>query len=69
MGGGGAGTEGKRGWQTKCIMGDVQMVNIQRLMYRGHVLTWPAAMQIYCIKRKCLGRKKEFNLHRTGIGC
>ena len=23
------------GWQTKCIMGDVQMANIQRLMYRA----------------------------------
>ena len=38
-------------------------------MYRGHVLTWPAAMQIHCNKRKCLDRKKEFNLHRTGVGC
>ena len=45
------------------------MVNIQRLMYRGHVLMWPAAMQIYCNKRKCLDRKKESNLHRTGVGC
>ena len=44
MGGGGGGTEGKGGWQTKSIMGDVQMANIQRLMYRAHVLTWPAAM-------------------------
>ena len=23
------------------------MANIQRLMYRAHVLTWPAAIQIY----------------------
>ena len=23
------------GWQTKCIMGDIQMANIQRLMYRA----------------------------------
>ena len=61
---------GRRGgWQTKCIRGDVQMANIQRLMYRAHVLTCPAAMQIYCKKRKCLVRKKEFNLHRTGVGC
>ena len=52
MGGGGGGTEGKGGWQTKCIMGDVQMANIQRFMYRAHVLMWPAAMQIYCNKRK-----------------
>ena len=65
LGGGGC----KGGWQTKCIMGEVQMANIQRLMSRAHVLTWPAAMQIYCNKRKCLDRKKEFNLHRTGVGC
>ena len=26
---------GGGGWQTKCIMGDVQMANIQRLMYRA----------------------------------
>ena len=45
------------------------MANIQRLMYRAHVLTWPAAIQIYCNKRKCLDGKKEFNLHRTGVGC
>ena len=45
------------------------MANIQRLMDRAHVLTWPEAMQIYCNKRKCLDRKKEFNLHRTGVGC
>ena len=43
---------GRRGWQTKCIMGDVQMVNIQRLIYRAHVLMWPVAMQIYFNKRK-----------------
>ena len=30
------------------------------MMYRAHVLTRPAAMQIYCNKRKCLDRKKEF---------
>ena len=63
-GGGGAGGV----WQTKCIMGDVQVANIQRLMYRAHVLTWPAAIQIYCNKRKHLDRKKELNLHRTGVG-
>ena len=45
------------------------MANIQRLMYRARVLTWPAAIQIYYNKRKCLDRKKEFNLHRTGLGC
>ena len=56
------------GWQTKCIMGDMQMANIQRLMYRAHVLMWPAAIQIYCDKRKHLDRKKQFNLHRTGVG-
>ena len=50
---------GGGGWQTKCIMGDVQMANIQRLMYRAHVLTWPAAIQIYCNKRKRLDRKKS----------
>ena len=44
------------------------MANIQRLMYRAHVLTWPAAIQIYCNKRQRLDRKKEFNLHRTGVG-
>ena len=59
---------GGGGWQTKYIMGDVQMASIQRLMYRAHVLTWPAAIQIYCNKRKRLDRKKEFNLHRTGLG-
>ena len=26
---------GGGGWQTKCFMGDVQMANIQRLMYRA----------------------------------
>ena len=60
---------GGRGvWQTKCIMGDVQRASIQRLMYRAHVLKWPAAIQIYCNKRKRLDRKKQFNLHRTGVG-
>ena len=39
------------GWHTKCIRGDVQMVDIQRLMYRAHVLKRPAAMQMYCNKR------------------
>ena len=29
---------------------------------------WPAAIQIYCNKRKRLDRKKEFNLHRTSVG-
>ena len=33
----GGGGGGRGGWQTKCIMGDVQMANnIQRLMYRAH---------------------------------
>ena len=51
---------GGRGvWQTKCIIGDVQMASIQRLMYRAHVLTWPAAIQIYCNKRKRLDRKNS----------
>ena len=51
---------GGRGvWQTKCIMGDVQKASIQRLMYRAHVLKWPAAIQIYCNKRKRLDRKNS----------
>ena len=50
---------GRGGWQTKCIMGDVQMVNIQRLMYRAHVLTWSAAMQIYCNKESIWIEKKS----------
>ena len=61
------GAEGGFGKQS-VFMGDVQMASIQRLMYRAHVLKWPAAIQIYCNKRKRLDRKKQFNLHRTGVG-
>ena len=56
---------GRGGWQTKCIRGDVQMANIQRLMYRAHVLTWPAAMQSYCNRRKCLDR--NWDQHRSSL--
>ena len=35
---------------------------------RAFSLTWPTSVQIYWNKRKRLHKKKEFNVHRIGLG-
>ena len=43
-------------------------VLLQNELNRAFSLTWPVYMQIYWNKRKRLHKKKEFNVHRIGLG-
>ena len=47
---------------------NVRFVLLQNELNRALSLTWPASMQIYWNKRKRLHKKKEFNVHRIGLG-
>ena len=48
------------GWlANKVYYGRCANGEFQRLIYRAHVLMWPAAMQIYCNKKKLLREKKS----------